>query len=164
MKKLLLLTVAFGFLTACSSTKQAVSTSESSTEKNSTYWQQHVDYKMDIDMDVNNYQYQGKQNVNILPELAVGESLRNIKMAATQKFSSPPFRFTEGTLVKKLEELGIGRPSTYAPTITTIQNRKYVSKGNFEGEKRMYTELHLTSNNIETIKSKEMSPFPRCSV
>ena len=48
MKKLLLLTVAFGFLTACSSTKQAASTSESSTEKNSTYWQQHVDYKMDI--------------------------------------------------------------------------------------------------------------------
>ncbi len=63
MKKLLLLTVAFGFLTACSSTKQAVSTSESSTEKNSTYWQQHVDYKMDIDMDVNNYQYQGKQTL-----------------------------------------------------------------------------------------------------
>ena len=97
-----------------------------------------------------------EENANILPELAVGESLRNIKMAATQKFSSPPFRFTEGTLVKKLEELGIGRPSTYAPTITTIQNRKYVSKGNFEGEKRMYTELHLTSNNIETIKSKEI--------
>ena len=63
MKKLLLLTVAFGFLTACSSTKQAASTSESSTEKNSTYWQQHVDYKMDIDMDVNNYQYQGKQTL-----------------------------------------------------------------------------------------------------
>ncbi|WP_417557954.1 M1 family metallopeptidase [Mesoflavibacter zeaxanthinifaciens] len=63
MKKLLLLTIAFGFLTACSSTKQAVSTSGSSTEKNSTYWQQHVDYKMDIDMDVNNYQYQGKQTL-----------------------------------------------------------------------------------------------------
>ena len=97
-----------------------------------------------------------EENGNILPELTVGESLRNIKMVATQKFSKPPFRFTEAALVKKLEELGIGRPSTYAPTITTIQNRKYVSKGTFEGEKRMYTELNLISNNIETIKSKEI--------
>lgn len=63
MKKLLLLTITFGFLMACNSTKQAISTSESSTEKNSKYWQQHVDYKMDIDMDVNNYQYQGKQTL-----------------------------------------------------------------------------------------------------
>ena len=99
---------------------------------------------------------QDEENGNILPELTVGESLRNIKMVATQKFSKPPFRFTEAALVKKLEELGIGRPSTYAPTITTIQNRKYVSKGTFEGEKRMYTELNLISNNIETIKSKEI--------
>ena len=97
-----------------------------------------------------------EENGNILPELTVGENLRNIKMVATQKFSKPPFRFTEAALVKKLEELGIGRPSTYAPTITTIQNRKYVSKGTFEGEKRMYTELNLISNNIETIKSKEI--------
>ena len=97
-----------------------------------------------------------EENGNILPELTVGESLRNIKMVATQKFSKPPFRFNEAALVKKLEELGIGRPSTYAPTITTIQNRKYVSKGTFEGEKRMYTELNLISNNIETIKSKEI--------
>ena len=99
---------------------------------------------------------QDEENGNILPELTVGESLRNIKMVATQKFSKPPFRFNEAALVKKLEELGIGRPSTYAPTITTIQNRKYVSKGTFEGEKRMYTELNLISNNIETIKSKEI--------
>ena len=99
---------------------------------------------------------QDEENGNILPELTVGENLRNIKMVATQKFSKPPFRFTEAALVKKLEELGIGRPSTYAPTITTIQNRKYVSKGTFEGEKRMYTELNLISNNIETIKSKEI--------
>ena len=97
-----------------------------------------------------------EENGNILPELTVGENLRNIKMVATQKFSKPPFRFNEAALVKKLEELGIGRPSTYAPTITTIQNRKYVSKGTFEGEKRMYTELNLISNNIETIKSKEI--------
>ncbi len=98
----------------------------------------------------------GEENVTILPKLSVGESLRNLKMVATQKFSRPPFRFTEASLVKKLEELGIGRPSTYAPTITTIQNRKYVSKGAFEGETRMYTELYLIGNNIETKKSKEI--------
>ena len=98
---------------------------------------------------------ESEENSNILPELSVGESLTNLKMVATQKFSKPPFRFTEAALVKKLEELGIGRPSTYAPTITTIQNRKYVSKGTFEGETRMYTELHLIGNNIEAKKSNE---------
>ena len=99
---------------------------------------------------------EGDENITILPKLSVGEGLRNLKMVATQKFSRPPFRFTEASLVKKLEELGIGRPSTYAPTITTIQNRKYVSKGAFEGETRMYTELYLIGNNIETKKSKEI--------
>ncbi|MFL2665805.1 MAG: type I DNA topoisomerase [Flavobacteriaceae bacterium] len=99
---------------------------------------------------------EGEENLAILPKLSVGESLRNLKMVATQKFSRPPFRFTEASLVKKLEELGIGRPSTYAPTITTIQNRKYVSKGTFEGETRMYTELYLIGNNIETKQSKEI--------
>ncbi len=99
---------------------------------------------------------EGEENLAILPKLSVGESLRNLKMVATQKFSRPPFRFTEASLVKKLEELGIGRPSTYAPTITTIQNRKYVAKGTFEGETRMYTELYLIGNNIETKKSKEI--------
>ena len=99
---------------------------------------------------------EGDENVTILPKLSVGEGLRNLKMVATQKFSRPPFRFSEASLVKKLEELGIGRPSTYAPTITTIQNRKYVSKGAFEGETRIYTELYLVGNNIETKKSKEI--------
>ena len=99
---------------------------------------------------------EGDENVTILPKLSVGEGLRNLKMVATQKFSRPPFRFSEASLVKKLEELGIGRPSTYAPTITTIQNRKYVSKGTFEGETRIYTEIYLVGNNIETKKSKEI--------
>jgi DNA topoisomerase-1 len=99
---------------------------------------------------------EGDENITILPKLSVGEGLRNLKMVATQKFSRPPFRFSEASLVKKLEELGIGRPSTYAPTITTIQNRKYVSKGTFEGETRIYTELYLVGNNIETKKSKEI--------
>ena len=98
---------------------------------------------------------EGEENSNILPQLSVGESLRNLKMVAIEKFSRPPFRFSEAALVKKLEELGIGRPSTYAPTITTIQNRKYVSKGTFEGETRKYMELHLIDNNIESKISKE---------
>ena len=99
---------------------------------------------------------QEEKNNNILPNLTVGESLNNIKMVATQKFSRPPFRFTEAALVKKLEELGIGRPSTYAPTITTIQNRKYVTKGTFEGETRLYNEFHLEGNNVEIKKSNEI--------
>ena len=72
-------------------------------------------------------------NSGILPALSNGESLSNLKMIATEKFSRPPYRYSEAALVKKMEELGIGRPSTYAPTITTIQNRKYVVKGSFEG-------------------------------
>ena len=62
-----------------------------------------------------------------------GEIIEKNKIIATQHFSKPPFRFSEATLVKKLEELGIGRPSTYAPTISTIMNRKYVYKGDSAG-------------------------------
>ena len=82
-------------------------------------------------------------NSGILPALSKGESLSNLKMIATEKFSRPPYRYSEAALVKKMEELGIGRPSTYAPTITTIQNRKYVVKGSFEGDEREYRELML---------------------
>ena len=96
-----------------------------------------------------------EENSGILPNLSVGESLNNISIIATEKFSRPPYRFSEAALVKKLEELGIGRPSTYAPTITTIQNRKYVSKGIFEGEEREYCELKLKNGNINSIDCKE---------
>jgi len=93
----------------------------------------------------------------ILPSLSVGENLTNVNIVATEKFSRPPFRFSEAALVKKLEELGIGRPSTYAPTITTIQNRKYVSKGVFEGDERKYTELKLSNGNIENYQRSEIT-------
>ena len=88
-----------------------------------------------------------QEGSGLLPSLSVGEALENIAIVATEKFSRPPYRFSEAALVKKLEELGIGRPSTYAPTITTIQNRKYVSKGIFEGDERSYCELKLKNGN-----------------
>jgi len=75
-------------------------------------------------------------NKNILPPIKIGDGLNLLKMDATQKFSQPPARFSEATLVKKLEELGIGRPSTYAPTISTIQKRKYVVQENRKGNKK----------------------------
>ena len=72
---------------------------------------------------------------SILPSVSVGEELDRDVLVATQKFSRAPSRFMEASLVKKLEELGIGRPSTYAPTITTIQNRGYVEKKEKQGLK-----------------------------
>ena len=94
-------------------------------------------------------------NSGILPALSKGESLSNLKMIATEKFSRPPYRYSEAALVKKMEELGIGRPSTYAPTITTIQNRKYVVKGSFEGDEREYKELMLKNGSITSNKGTE---------
>jgi DNA topoisomerase-1 len=85
----------------------------------------------------------------ILPDLKVGEELQNKYITATQRFSRPPARFTEAALVKRLEELGIGRPSTYAPTISTIQNRNYVEKGTNEGDERGYQQLVLENQNIK---------------
>ena len=95
------------------------------------------------------------ESLGILPMLTVGENLKNISMVATEKFSRPPYRFTEAALVKKLEELGIGRPSTYAPTITTIQNRKYVYKGTFEGNERSFSELQLKGGIVNSLERKE---------
>ena len=86
----------------------------------------------------------------ILPPLKQGEQLM-----LTERFSHHPARYTEASLVKKLEELGIGRPSTYAPTISTIQKRGYVIKENRDGEKRNYTVLTLKDNNVsEDLKSE----------
>ena len=98
-----------------------------------------------------------EENSGILPALSQGESLNNIKMIASEKFSRPLYRYSEAALVKKLEELGIGRPSTYAPTITTIQNRKYVVKGSFEGNEREYRELVLQNGSIQSKTSKEIT-------
>ena len=84
----------------------------------------------------------------MLPSLKLDESLQNNFISATERYSRPPARFTEASLVKKLEELGIGRPSTYAPTISTIQNRNYVEKGSVEGAPRNYTQLVLENTDI----------------
>ncbi len=86
----------------------------------------------------------------MLPGLSVGQELDNQFITATERFTRPPYRFTEASLVKKLEELGIGRPSTYAPTISTIQNRGYVEKGNLDGIERPYLQLSLISGKINT--------------
>lgn len=84
----------------------------------------------------------------MLPALRVEERLiRNI-ITATERFSRPPARYTEASLVKKLEELGIGRPSTYAPTISTIISRNYVEKGTFEGQERNYHQLTLVGDKL----------------
>jgi DNA topoisomerase-1 len=84
----------------------------------------------------------------MLPALKVNESLLNNYISATERYTRAPARYTEASLVKKLEELGIGRPSTYAPTISTIQNRNYVEKGSVEGEPRDYAQLILKKNKV----------------
>jgi len=92
----------------------------------------------------------------MLPKVQVGEQLQLEKMISTQRFSRPPYRYSEASLVKKMEELGIGRPSTYAPTISTVQNRKYVEKGISEGNPRSYKQLILKNNIIESDELSEM--------
>ena len=93
-------------------------------------------------------------NNDLLPKLNVGDTIEKSKILITQVFSKPPFRFSEATLVKKLEELGIGRPSTYAPTISTIINRKYVFKGDNVGLKRDLLQYVVTDKISELIVSE----------
>jgi DNA topoisomerase-1 len=93
----------------------------------------------------------------MLPALRVNEKLINNYITATERFSRPPARYTEASLVKKLEELGIGRPSTYAPTISTIISRNYVEKGSFEGQERKYHQLTLKAGNITAQELTEVT-------
>jgi DNA topoisomerase-1 len=93
----------------------------------------------------------------ILPPVTIGMPLVYDKISATEKYTSPPPRYTEASLVKKLEELGIGRPSTYAPTITTIQNRGYVVKEDRPGEKRIIGSLILSDGKITSASKTEMA-------
>lgn len=95
-----------------------------------------------------------EEQEGMLPAMKVGETLSNNYITATERFTRAPYRFTEASLVKKLEELGIGRPSTYAPTISTIQNRGYVEKGTVEGSERKYVQLLFEDG---AIKEKELS-------
>ena len=93
---------------------------------------------------------------NLLPTLTDGQMLAGSEVLATQRFSQRPARYNEASLVKKLEELGIGRPSTYATTITTIQDREYVQKGDKQGETVPYTTITLNGGNI-TETEKEIT-------
>ena len=91
----------------------------------------------------------------LLPIMKVGDSLENKSIVATQRFTQQPIRYTEASLVKKMEELGIGRPSTYAPTISTIQQREYVEKGDKQGEKRDFITLTLKNGKISARTKSE---------
>ncbi|MFD2599730.1 type I DNA topoisomerase [Sphingobacterium corticis] len=97
----------------------------------------------------------------LLPPLAKGQVLQLNDLTATERFSRPPARFTEASLVKKLEELGIGRPSTYAPTISTIQNRGYVVKEEREGRERHYDVLKVQNGAVIEEKKTEMTGAER---
>ena len=96
----------------------------------------------------------GEDNA-ILPPLTKGQKLDLQEMSATERYSRPPARYTEASLVKKLEELGIGRPSTYAPTISTIQNRGYVVKEDREGKQRNFRVLTLKGESITKEQKSE---------
>lgn len=97
--------------------------------------------------------YGGGKDDTLLPALAVGQSLETNTITATETFSRPPARYSEATLVRKLEELGIGRPSTYAPTISTIQTRGYVEKTDLEGTEREITAVKLEQGKVTTSQS-----------
>ena len=95
------------------------------------------------------------QSSRLLPELEVSESLDRVEIAATERFGQRPPRYSEASLVKKLEELGIGRPSTYAPTITTITQRGYIVKEDREGSVRNYEKFLLKGEAIEKVQCSE---------
>ena len=91
----------------------------------------------------------------MLPPMEVGDDLNAKHIMAVQRYAQPPVRYTEASLVKKLEELGIGRPSTYAPTISTIQKREYVRKATRQGKERQYCCLTMTADGVKEEMKKE---------
>ncbi|MBP5317926.1 MAG: type I DNA topoisomerase [Paludibacteraceae bacterium] len=99
---------------------------------------------------------ESEEAVNRLPEVKANDALAYDTITATERFSQRPPRYTEASLVRKMEELGIGRPSTYAPTISTIQNREYVQRADREGEKRSYTQLSLKGGKMTRQTKNEM--------
>jgi DNA topoisomerase-1 len=104
---------------------------------------------------------EGREEEGTLPPIKPGEVLEMQEISAQQKFSQQPPRYTEAALVKKLEELGIGRPSTYAPTISTIQKRGYVVKEDRDGCVRKYTVITLKDGNIREEEKSENTGFEK---
>ena len=98
-----------------------------------------------------------EESSNILPDMEKGQHLERREVVATERFSQGPIRYTEASLVHKMEELGIGRPSTYAPTISTIQQREYVAKGDKKGEERTFTIDTLQGTKIISQTKKEVA-------
>ena len=99
---------------------------------------------------------QNDETEGLLPAVKKGEKLTMKEMVATERFTQHPLRYTEASLVKKMEELGIGRPSTYAPTISTIQQREYVEKGDKKGEEQTYGILKLAGGKLKKSTKKEV--------
>ncbi len=98
-----------------------------------------------------------EENKEMLPPLNIGQELNLDQMKAVERFTRPPARYTEASLVKKLEEMGIGRPSTYAPTISTIQKRGYVLKEHRDGRERQYQELILAKDEVNAYTRTEIT-------
>ena len=109
-------------------------------------------YRESTDEDDNNQE----EATHMLPVMQVGNVLERREITSTERFSMGPIRYTEASLVHKLEELGIGRPSTYAPTISTIQQREYVQKGDKKGDERTYTVDTLKGTKVTSRERKEM--------
>lgn len=104
----------------------------------------------------NDDQATSEEDAHTLPTMKEGDVLNRLEISSTERYSQGPNRYTEASLVRKLEELGIGRPSTYAPTISTIQQREYVEKGDKKGEERSYKIDQLINDTIKSTEKTEM--------
>ena len=111
---------------------------------------------LQADRESNDDEVEKEQENGLLPPVKLHEVLSLKDIVATERFTQRPPRYTEASLVRRLEELGIGRPSTYAPTIQTIQNREYVVKGDKEGVERTYTIISLSKGKIKETEKTEM--------